>query len=274
MTAETERSYVLGRLILDYIRTFMWPAVVLLAAVIYQDDLMGILKGREFKAFGVEIGQTVQQLQHVEATTQEELDDIAALVETLQASYQRDLAAAIEQIRAENGTGGGDEPDALPSSGTADALAEDIDIKISSLRQNLDREVQQIQQTATRAPLPRSPAQEQPRSEPDRSENDMRGWQAAALERAGFEAILARDFDAALEAFSEARRVWPTYNNVAEIQRRLAKLKKRGTPLDAAKWAEIDRALLTEFSWGMPPEIRAKFREKANEAYEVGATRG
>ena len=95
MAADEERRYVLGRLILDYIRTFMWPAVVLLAVVIYQDDLMGILKGRQFKAFGVEVGPAVEQIQQVEATTQQELADIAALVETLQASYERELAAVV-----------------------------------------------------------------------------------------------------------------------------------------------------------------------------------
>lgn len=274
MAQEGERSYVLGRLILDYIRTFMWPGVVLLAVVIYQEDLMGILKGREFKAFGVEVGPAVEQIQQVEATTQQELADIAALVETLQASYERELAAVRDEIQ----TGDGQSAEPPAQSEAVTRVAEDIDLKINSLRENLDREVQQIQQTATRAPLPQQqqiePTQQQPTAAPAEPAPTTRGEQAAAFERAGFEAILDRDFEAALEAFSEARRTWSTYHNVAEIQRHLAKLKKKGTPIDEAKWAAIDRAILTEFSWGMPPDLRERFRVRVDDAYAVGASQG
>lgn len=262
MAEEGERSYLLGRLILDYIRTFMWPAVLLLAAVIYQDDLMGILKGREFKAFGVEIGPAVEQIQQVEATAQQELADIAALVETLRASYERELAAVQDGTQPRGAEPA--EPSAQPEA--AARVAEDIDLKISSLRENLDREVQQIQQTASRAPLPQQERQQRTAA-PAGPASATRGERAAAFERAGFEAILDRDFEAALKAFTEARKTWSTYHNVAEIQRHLAKLEKQGTPLDAAKWAAIDRTILTEFSWGMPPDLRERFRANVDDAY-------
>jgi len=264
MVEEGERSYMLGRLILDYIRTFMWPAVILLVVLIYHEDLVGIVEKRQVKAFGFELGPAVEQIQQVEATTQQELADIAALVSTLQANYERDLTVAIEQIRAENGAA----PAEITPSEAVATVTEDIDTKISHLQKNLGREVQQIQQTATRAPLPRAEAEpEQQTAAPAEPAQATRGEQAAAFERAGFEAILDRDFDAALEAFTEARKTWATYHNVAEIQRRLAKFKKKGLPIDEAKWAEIDRAILTEFSWGMPSDIRERFRAQVDEAY-------
>lgn len=265
MALDETHGYPLGRLILDYLRSFMWPGVLLLIALFYWEDIFGVIKDRQVNILGVEIGPTVERIQQVEATTQQELQDVAALVETLKANYETELQSAIAALS--NGGATAAETVAVPD--TVTAVADDIDAKLSSLRENLDREVQQIQAQATRAP---QAAQRPPAQAATEAAADSRAARVAAFERAGFEAILARDFEAALENFTEARKTWSDYHNVAEIQRRLAQLKKKGGAPDAAKWAEIDRAILTEFSWGMPSDLRAQFREQiAADAY---ATRG
>jgi len=261
MAGETDRRYELGRLVLDYIRTFMWPAVLLLIALFYWEDLISVVKERQVSVFGVEIGPAVERLQQVEATTQQELQDVAVLVEALNASYQQDLEAAIEQLRAEGGTTSA----ALPQPERAAVVAQDIDAKLSSLQQNLDREVQQIQESVSQAP-PGGNSSEAPTS-PAPQTGGTRADRAAVLERTGFEAILRRDLPAALKAFTEARMVWSDYHNVAEIQRYLAQVQKSSEPLDDAAWARINRIILTEYSWGMPADVRGELRTSAAAAY-------
>lgn len=268
MAMDETHGYPLGRLILDYLRSFMWPGVLLLIALFYWEDIFGVIKDRQVNILGVEIGPTVERLQQVEATTQQELQDVAALVETLKANYENELQAAIAALHNGNGAAASE---AAAASDSVTAVAGDIDAKLSRLRENLDREVQQIQAQATRAP---QTAQQPSAQQTAESTPDSRAARVAAFERAGFEAILARDFDAALENFTEARKTWSDYHNVAEIQRRLAQLKKKGGAPDPAKWAEIDRAILTEFSWGMPSDLRAQFRERTEDAYTTQATRG
>ena len=271
MADDKGRGYELGRLVLDYIRTFMWPAVLLLVAVFYWDDLMSVVRERQVNVFGIEIGPAVERLQQVEATAQQELKDVAALVDALKASYQEDLQAALEQIRAEGGT-----PETLPGPDRSAVVAHDIDAKLASLQQNLGREVQQIQQAVTQAPATPAPGASAPpaaqpatpsAAKPVKQTTETRAEPVVALERQGFEAILERDIDAALDAFTEARRLWPDYHNVAEIQRYLAQLQKSRPSLEPSDWVNINRTILTEYSWGMPPDIRAELRASTAAAY-------
>lgn len=259
MAQDTGQRYEFGRLVLDYIRSFMWPVILVLAALFYWEDLMSLIKEREVDVFGVRIGPAVERLQAVEAATQQELQDVAVLVEALKASYQEDLQAAIEQIRAGDGA-----PENLPAPEHAAAVAQDIDAKLSSLKQNLGREVQQIQQEVTQAPpAPAAPAASDAPATPLQTRATSRADHVARLERRGFEAIVERDLQAAIEAFTEARQLWPDYHNVAEIQRFLTQMARRDAPLDEAAWATINRTILTEYSWGMPADIRAELRATA-----------
>ena len=72
MEPDTAR-FALGRLVLDYIRTFTWPVLLLLAVIFYKEDVLNILREREVNIFGVQIGPRVQEIKH---QTQAELQDI------------------------------------------------------------------------------------------------------------------------------------------------------------------------------------------------------
>jgi hypothetical protein len=253
MAAEGGQRYELGRLILDYIRTFMWPLIVIALATFYFEDLMEVVKGREVNIFGLEIGPAVARLQE---TTEQELADLQALVAELKANYRRELEAA-------GRTGAGAPTEGTVSEQTREA-AQAVETKLSSLRANLDREAQALREAAIQqalpqqAQLPQSPVQMQPAPAlpPGRAE------EAARFERAGFEAILERRFDDALRAFESAREVWPEYHNVAEIADYLARMRANQAPVDPADWAALDRTLLTRYSWGMPADLRDTFRTR------------
>jgi type I site-specific restriction endonuclease len=246
MAEERSNNYELGRLILEYLRVFMWPMVLLIIVLIYWEDFFALVRDREVNVFGLEIGPTVERIQRVEAATQQELQDIAVLVRTLQENYEQDLEAAIEQLRA----------------GEATAALPDIETKLSSLRDNLDREVLQIQQVAAQQPRQQQTAIPPPA--------DTRAERAAMLERRGLEAILSHNLDAALQAFTEARVVWPDYHNVAEIQRYLAQLKQAGSLTNEREWIAVERTLLTEYSWGIPADLRSELRRRVDAAaYEA-----
>jgi hypothetical protein len=45
MAAEGGQRYEFGRLVLDYLRTFMWPVIVVALAIFYFKDLMEVIKG-------------------------------------------------------------------------------------------------------------------------------------------------------------------------------------------------------------------------------------
>jgi hypothetical protein len=253
MAAEGGQRYELGRLILDYLRIFMWPVIVVALATFYFEDLMEVVKGREVNIFGLEIGPAVAQLQE---TTEQELADLQALVAELKANYRRELEAA---GRAETGA-----PAEAAVSEQTQQAAQAVETKLSSLRANLDREARALREAAIQQALPQptavppSPAQmpQVPGLPTARAE------QAATFERTGFEAILERRLDDAIRAFERAREAWPEYHNVDEIANYLARVQATEGPLDAAAWAAIDRTMLTKYSWGMPGDLRDTFRAR------------
>jgi hypothetical protein len=79
---------------------------------------------------------------------------------------------------------------------------------------------------------------------------------APEAERVGFDALLARDHDAALAAFRRAEAAWPDYHNVAEIRR----LLERTTPESPAAWRDLYDTILTDYVWGMPEDQREAMR--------------
>ena len=234
MTSGSGNDHALGRLVLDYIKAFLWPSVAIVVVLIYQDDVRKILSEREVDIFGLRIGEKVEQ---IETRTIAEIEDIRLLLEAQQ---------------AETGA------EAAPQ------LAEDINTKLSSLERNLSREIAQVQseQQALRAA---PPAQRRAAPEPDAESS--RAALAAAAERRGFEALVEHDVTAALAAFDEARAIWPDYHNVAEIGRALRKWKDRLADPESPAWPQIYREILTRYSWGLPDDLRTALRSGATAAY-------
>jgi len=147
--------------------------------------------------------------------------------------------------------------EAAPEAAPAPALSEDIEAKLSSLERNLSREIAQVQ---TAQQEPQTTLRDDPRA--------VRfGIAAGVAERAGFEALIARDVDAAIAAFDEARAIWPEYHNVAEIGRALRNRRDRLADPQSPAWTELYRDILTRYSWGLPADLRDAIRSKVAAAY-------
>jgi len=211
-----------ARLILDYIRTLLWPVILVMAVVAYKDDVFEILKEREIEVAGLRIGQRVSE---VKTNFQAEMEDLRKVVEEL--------------AKAEGGT-----PD-------EEARAERVLERISGLERNLQREFSQIEQQTVAVARPSTTATVQA---PEGRE------QAAVLEGRGFEALLNKDVDEALSAFDQARAAWPDYHNVAEIGRLLRARRDELAAGSADAWKDVYQTILTRYSWGMPTPVREQMR--------------
>src|SRR5262249_10756835 len=90
--------------------------------------------------------------------------------------------------------------------------------------------------------------------------------QAPDLEAKGFQYILQKDADAALQAFTEAEKLWPTYHNVTEIRRLLKQnhdeLAKAPKGEKSVAWSNLYSALLGPYKWGIPPEVLSRLAEQ------------
>ena len=229
MASETSDRYALGRLVLEYLRAFTWPAILFAVVLLYRDDVREILRNREFEVAGVfKIGQQVERL---EAEAAEEIADVRALLQQLE-----------------------ERPD-LPR----ETVAADIDSKLTRLTSNLSREVEQIQRIAPAAVPDRvggSPVRQIRETPPAES--------LSALEREGFEALIARQAAEALAAFERAEALAPDHHNVAAIRALLAEHEAAlSDPEAQAAWSKLYRVILTRYSWGMPSDLRPRFRELA-----------
>jgi hypothetical protein len=226
-------DYALGRLVLDYIKAFLWPVAAVIIVLIYQDDVRKILAEREVDIFGLRIGEKVEQ---IETQAMAEIEDIRLLLEA--------------------------QKQAAGSTAADPQLSEDIDTKLSSLERNLSREIAQVQdaqQTVQAAP----PAQRTATVDAASSRASL----AAAAERRGFEALVRHDVAAALAAFDEARGIWPEYHNVAELGRALRNRQDRLADPASEAWTQLYREILTRYSWGLPDDIRTAIRAEAAQAY-------
>jgi hypothetical protein len=238
MASEDSDRYALGRLILDYLRAFMWPVIALAVVFLFQDDVRKILTSREFELAGVfRVGPQIEQL---ERQANEEIADIRALLKAQQAG------------------------DLEMSSEGAGLVAADIESKLSNLSSNLSRGVEQIQRTAPTAALPPDAAAPAPAGA---SAQRDRAQQVSEMERRGFAALLARDVGAALQAFDQAFNAWPDYHNVAELRNLLNDRKSDLSDPQSPAWQEVYRITLADFSWGLPSDLRAQFRDLAAKSY-------
>ncbi|WP_282610383.1 hypothetical protein [Pelagibius sp. Alg239-R121] len=234
MASEAGDRYALGRLILDYLRTFMWPAIAFAVVILFQDDVRKILESREVELAGVvRIGPQIEQL---EKQANEEIADIRALLQAQQAGEGEAAPEVTEQVTA------------------------DIENKLAKLSRNLTREVEQIQRTApataqTQAPAPAVAAA-------------TRVQKVSGMERRGFEALLERDVGGALQAFGEAFEAWPDYHNVSEIQKLLKKHKSDLSDPGSPAWEMVYRIILADLSWGLPSDLRPEFRKLAAASYK------
>lgn len=236
MADDGAKNYALGRLILDYIKAFMWPAVAIIVVLIYQDDVRQILSERQVDIFGLRIGERVEQ---IESQAMAEIQDIRLLLDAQQQA----------QRSGSDGT-------------VTPQLNDDIDAKLRSLESNLSREIAQVQ--SEQQALRSAPAAER---QATAEAGGSRASRAAIAERRGFEALIDRDVAAAIAAFDEARGIWPEYHNVAEIGRTLRHQQDALADPGSDAWPRLYREILTRYSWGMPEDLRREIRAGAAAAY-------
>ena len=90
--------------------------------------------------------------------------------------------------------------------------------------------------------------------------------QATDLELKGFDFLVSKDVDAALQAFTNAEKLRPNYHNVAEIRKLLednrAALAAAPREGKSEAWSNVYRTLVSKYSWGMPPDIKTKLTEQ------------
>lgn len=83
------------------------------------------------------------------------------------------------------------------------------------------------------------------------------------LERQGYDALLARNYDDAMEALTKAERLWPDYHNLSEVRRLLEGKAAALRAGDHAAWKDIYATIVRRYSWGIPPAQLTRLREAA-----------
>jgi tetratricopeptide (TPR) repeat protein len=216
--------------ILETIKVFIWPTLIVVAVLWLGTDLKEILKSRTWKVGIIEVGDRVSNLGN---TLQDEL------------LLQKDYLDKIRENRAD-----------------VNKVEEYVGKAIESIenaQKGIKKEVQTIQEAIPQGLNPElgkaSPIVEQ-KGTTVQNPNTANGW-----ETLGFDYILDKEVNKAIEAFSHAEKIWPDYHNVSEIRKLL--IQNRGELEQAAspKWKEIYQKVTTRFSWGMPSDVRNKMQK-------------
>ncbi len=230
------------RLLVDLVRAVAWPAVALFVLLIYGNTIVDILRTREFEVPGmVKVGQQVRYLEE-QAT-----DSLEAL--------RADLRVLEDRIGDDRANG----PDEAQAAKSADVekIQDRLDRTIKNIRSEADRIVTQ----ATVQAAARSGYRLPDAADPSALALAPAVEAAKRLEMAGFEFLADRQVDRAIDAFARAEEAYPGYHNVYEIRKLLARGRAAlKDPKDDAAWREVNRAILENYSWGMPPGIKARLR--------------
>lgn len=120
---------------------------------------------------------------------------------------------------------------------------------IPTVQKNVGQDIVALQQEIQAGEAP-------PRGASPASPKTVREW-----EQKGFEALLAKDVDAAIGAFSQAEALSPTYHNVAEIHRLLADRRDALKAKDA-DWKSVYKLIAGRYSWGMPAEVLSRLKDE------------
>ncbi|MEX0966498.1 MAG: hypothetical protein WD077_04620 [Bacteroidia bacterium] len=217
----SEKSRI--EIVLEFTRLLLWPILAIAAFLWFKEDVTEMLKSRTFK-FGVfEVGDRIQNLEN---NVQGEL------------IQQKDYLDSIRN-----------------NSTRPEKVEKYVDLAVQSLEKaqtGVKKDVQEIQRSMPDESESLTSASERNVAEP-KTANE---W-----ERIGFEKILEKEIEPAIEAFTMAERRWPTYHNVAEIRRLLVNRNSELQDKNSPKWTELNQKILADYSWGMPPDARRKMQK-------------
>lgn len=133
-----------------------------------------------------------ERINSIKENTKAELEDIKKLLQDLDA------------LKTQS-------PDNVPQ------ISNKIIEKIIALDKNIDKDVGQISQDV-------SVLQEKPAK---RSSLPNQQQDAIAFESKGFQFLLDRNIEGAIDAFAKSEELWPSYHNVLEIKQFLLSEKKK-----------------------------------------------
>ena len=214
-------------LMLEVIKILIWPVLIVSGIFWLGDDFKEILKSRTWKIGGViEVGDRISNLQ---STLQDELI-------SQKDALNKIIANSADPVKVRN---------------LAAAALKDIE----SAQKGVAKEIENIQQTIPETQRQLS-GQSFPQEANRKNPRTARDW-----ENIGFKHLISRDVASAIQAFSEAEKIWPDYHNVSEIRQLLVRNKELLETKESAAWKELYQTLLRQYSWGMPPEIRQEVQK-------------
>ncbi len=249
-----------AELILQFIRTLIWPIIFVFGVFMFHGQIGALLEGEiEAEIFGVkvkgknssglqELAVREDSLRQVIVEMQDNAAKLASLNQSLAASNE-ELKDTIEEQNNKLRTAAANDrrkntrnrspitPVKVPET-QSDELAKESERVAANLSAQVD---QSFRYTAG-------------------SKYDV----AKKQEVLGFEALIKDDFSAALDHFEKATKAWPSYHNVSEIARLL---RSKGRELSIAQskekaGQEVYQEIWDKYSWGMPEEIKAEMRKK------------
>jgi hypothetical protein len=210
--------------VLEYIKVFIWPLLLVMVVLIFKPQIEEILNTREVSIGALTVGKRIEG---IGSSMQQQL--------ATQKRYIEEIAAHADdpQLVREN---------ARWLLGVIPTVQKNVSQDIVALQQ----EIQAGESSTSRMS---AASRESPQS--------AREW-----EQMGFEALLAQDVDTAINAFAEAERLSPTYHNVAEINRLLVTKRELLAAKDLQEWQSVYKPIVGRYSWGIPPDMLNRLKDE------------
>ena len=205
-------------IILEAIKIFLWPVVIIVAIFWFGNDLKDMLKNRSFKIGLVEVGDRISNLN---GSVQGELIS------------QKDV---LNQI-LENSN------DSVKVRELAEKALQDI----INTQRDIHEEIQNISKAV--------PGLSQAIPEKAKSSSSQ-ALTATDWEEKGLQALLNRNVDGAIQALTEAEKIRPDLHNVYEIRRLMVKNKNLLTDPNSEHWKIVYSEILKNYSWGISSAAR------------------
>ena len=208
--------------VLEYAKTFVWPVLVVALLIVFNPEIHDLIKGGGWSVGPIKVEQRVNVLSNA-----------------VQGQFiaQKDLATKIQENPA----------DTAKVKEYADKLLENI----RTSQQGLSKEVEQLKAII---PAQQSGTNDQAPTTVDKPVT-AQGW-----EQKGFEALIAKDVDTAINSFAQAESIWPQYHSVAEIRSLLVSKREGLKDPNSPEWKSIQMKIVSDYSWGMPPDVRQKLK--------------
>ncbi len=216
-----------AELVLEAVKILLWPVLVIFAIIWFQADVVEILKSRTWKIGIIEVGDRIETLEN---TVQDEL--------ILQKDYLnkiQDNAGDVDMVTAFAGQ-------ALNS--------------LENAQSGVRKEIRTIQDAIPERGQPEPVSTQAPSAAIAAEPSSAKGW-----EHLGFDRLVQKNIEDAIEAFTESEKLWPDYHNVSEIRRLLVDKRESLGDKQSPEWSALYETILEKYSWGLPSGVRRQFQQ-------------